>query len=83
MKKQISQAEADRQIQGGEVLGPGLWQDKEGGIHFSLPEMLSHIKLPDTPENRALLTRVIMDFVTSEHPEAEIIQQNITNVANN
>jgi hypothetical protein len=34
-------------------LGPGIWIDQNDNLHFSIPELLALVDLPDTPENRA------------------------------
>lgn len=38
---------------------PGIWEDTEGDHHFDVAAILSHLGIPDTPENRALATRVL------------------------
>lgn len=34
-------------------IAPGIWEDGDGHLHFSVPELLAMVDLPDTPEHRA------------------------------
>ena len=66
-----------------ERLGPGAWRDEEGAVHFDLVEILRYAGLPDCPENREILAKVICDFAADTHPGAEVIHVTTQNVANN
>ena len=78
MKREINRGEAAQQMDGAEILGPGAWKDKDGSIHFSVPDILAYVQLPDTPENRTTLEGVIRDFIAAAHPGAQVIEQKIT-----
>lgn len=59
--------------------GPGVWEDMDGGLHFSLPDILAHLKLPDTPENRAQFTEVLREMMAKVNPQAKIIERETEN----
>lgn len=59
---------------GGEYLGPGVWVDRHGMMHFSVPEILQHFGLPDTPEQREHATRELGDLLAEFAPDAQIIE---------
>jgi hypothetical protein len=40
------------------VLGPGVWEDADGGLHFAIPEILKFFGLPNTPENHKFVRDV-------------------------
>ena len=68
MKKLIlSQAEVLELLKGAEVIAPGVWKDHDGGLHFSLPDILEEMKMDDTPQNRATLTTEIIERAQAEH----------------
>jgi hypothetical protein len=58
---------------------PGIWEDIEGNIHWSIPDLLAHVGLPNTKENRArakeTLERMIAQHqgraIYREHPDPE------------
>lgn len=56
-------------------LAPGVWVDKEGGLHFSLPDILKDMNLPDTPENRAYVTTTLKEMLHKQTPRATIIER--------
>lgn len=49
---------ADQQ-QGHTRIAPGIWMDRDGDVHYSIPELLALVQLPDTPENRAVVAEMI------------------------
>ena len=52
----LTPQEARNLEHGGVTIAPGIWIDRQQGLHFSLPDILVHLGLPDTPEDRALAT---------------------------
>jgi hypothetical protein len=52
-RQSLTSTQVRQQQQGSMRLGPGAWVDREGALHFSVPEILAHLHLPDTPEGRA------------------------------
>jgi hypothetical protein len=32
-------------------IAPGIWQDADGNVHFSVPEMMKQSGIENTPEN--------------------------------
>jgi hypothetical protein len=57
----------------GERIAPGLWMDVNGAPHWSIPELLELVDLPDTPENRAALTEMLRDVTLMADPAATIV----------
>lgn len=74
-RRTITPAEAERQRQAGQRIGPGVWLDRQGDPHFSIPEILAHLGLPDTPADRQIAAKVIAELLAKHCPDARIIQQ--------
>ncbi len=51
VRRTVTPQEMDAQRKGGTVLAPGIWLDKDGDLHFSIPELLAVVELENTPEN--------------------------------
>jgi len=56
---------ADQQV-GAERLAPGVWRDRAGGIHFSIPELLAEFELEDTPENQRAVVAILLETIDGE-----------------
>ena len=67
------------QMAGAERLAPGVWLDREGYVHFSVPEILAHLGLPDTPDTRALVNRMAAETIAKVAPESVIVETEIEN----
>jgi hypothetical protein len=52
---------------------PGLWEDIDGNIHWSLPDVLKHIGVEDTPENRKEAMAAIQELVRNINPSAHLL----------
>jgi hypothetical protein len=74
-RQSLTRTKVARQQQGGEYLGPGVWVDRRGGLHFSVPEILKHLGIPDTPKDRELATRYITEMFREQCPAATVIEQ--------
>jgi len=59
----------------GRRIAPGIWQDVEGNPHFSIPELLALVGLPDTPEHHDRLKASLRELLASEMPEAKIVER--------
>ncbi len=44
-------------------IAPGIWEDKEDNVHWSIPELLALFKIPDTPENQAMVRHTVAQFM--------------------
>lgn len=55
------------------VIAPGIWIDRHQGVHFSIPDILQHLGLPDTPEDRLLATRAIDDMLAEVAPGTQVV----------
>jgi hypothetical protein len=58
-----------------ERLGPGIWIDQEGTPHWSIPELLAMVDLPDTPENRDAVKSMLRATMLKANPQATIIER--------
>jgi hypothetical protein len=65
---------ADQQ-RGSTRIAPGIWQDRDGAIHFSITELLAMVQLEDTPAHRAEVERMIRAQLAQYAPGIEIIRQ--------
>lgn len=55
-------------------LAAGVWEDTDGAVHFSVPELLAHLKVADTPENRTMLNDTICKLLREHWPAANIVE---------
>jgi hypothetical protein len=74
-RRKLSQAEIDAQRAGSSRLAPGAWVDKDGGLHYSVPELLELFGWPDTPENRRAVEEAILETVRKAAPDCKITFQ--------
>jgi hypothetical protein len=51
------------QLRGGRRIAPGVWVDRHGGAHFSIPELLEVLNVADTPENRERCMRLVEEIL--------------------
>jgi hypothetical protein len=49
-------------------LGPGVWVDTDGGLHFSAPEIMAHFGVPDTAENREACMQMMQELLAEQLP---------------
>lgn len=59
----------------GRQIAPGIWEDANGNPHFSLPDLLALVDLPDTLENRKRVTDMIRQMLQEQDPEVRIIER--------
>ena len=65
----LTEQEFDQKYrQGGRRLAPGFWVDRDGALHVSIPELLALADLPDTPEDRAAVQRIVDDIIVEHLP---------------
>jgi hypothetical protein len=57
LRRVVSQHEIDEQRRGSTRIAPGIWRDKDGDLHYSIPELLAMVDLDDTPANREQVVR--------------------------
>lgn len=55
----VTPREFSDQQQGHTRIAPGIWIDRDGDVHYSIPELLALVQLPDTPANRAQVAEMI------------------------
>lgn len=56
-------------------IAPGIWEDMDGNVHFSLPELLAFFELEDTPENRRIATENIRETIRKQNPDCTIVER--------
>lgn len=59
---------------GDKRLGPGVWTDDAGYLHFDVPTMLAAFALENTAANRAIVLAMIRDVVAEELPHCAIVE---------
>lgn len=74
-KRRLTPNQVRAQQVAGEYLGPGVWVDREGALHFSVPEILTHLGIPNTPANRDWLTTFMSETLRTDVPDATVIVQ--------
>lgn len=76
-RRQVGPHEQDHQRVGSTRIAPGVWVDRAGGLHFSLPELLALMNVEDTPANRAELEQYVRDVLAVECPDAKVVVQDV------
>ena len=56
-------------------LGPGIWEDMDGAVHFSLPEILAHMGVENTLKNQEQLREVVRVYLLKHSPAAKVIDR--------
>jgi hypothetical protein len=59
MIRKLTDAEIRDQRRGGTRVAAGIWLDRAGRIHVSIPELLELFDLANTPENRAAVDTIV------------------------
>lgn len=57
------------------IIAPGIWIDEDGHSHWSLPDLLAHVELEDTSENRLKVAAMLEDLIVKQNPEAQIVKR--------
>jgi hypothetical protein len=73
----MTRAQVRDQMAGAQQLAPGVWRDRAGYVHFSVPEILAHLGLPDTPATRDLVNRIAAETIARVAPDATIIENEL------
>ena len=59
-------------------LFPGCWEDGNGNQHFSLPEILDHLGIPDIPEEHEENMRLLQQALRDKLPPGSEISTRTT-----
>lgn len=59
---------------GSHRVAPGIWIDREGSLHVSVPELLVLFDIDDTPQNRAEVAAIVEQQLATSDPLATIIR---------
>lgn len=68
-RRTITPQERDRQLDGSRRIAPGIWEDAEGHVHWSVPEILAFFDLTDTVENREQVIKTLREVHREVHGE--------------
>ena len=74
-RRKLTPEEIADQHRGATRLGPGAWMDRDGGLHFSVPEILAHYGVRDTPAERARVQDMIAEMIRELYPETTVVIQ--------
>ena len=74
-RRKLTPEQIEDQQRGSTRLGPGVWVDRHGAMHVSVPELLAEFHLDDTPENRERVIRTVYEVFRQQAPEAKIVEQ--------
>jgi hypothetical protein len=55
-------------------IAPGVWEDQNGAMHISIPELLKFFNIADTPENRDQMVRVAHEVIRVKVPNCRIVE---------
>ena len=58
----------------------GLWVDKNGDPHFSIPDVLAEMGLPHTLENVAACREALEETIRSVRPDVQIVQRTLADL---
>jgi len=61
IRKKVTAEAFDAQRVGAQQVAPGIWIDRHGGVHWSVPELLALVDLEDTPANREAVVATVLD----------------------
>jgi hypothetical protein len=53
-------------------VGPGLYEDDDGVLHMSIPELLDAYGIADTPENREVMIAAAREVLANKFPDARV-----------
>lgn len=73
----ISEEERQQQLSGSTRIATGIWRDRDGCVHISVPELLELFDIADTPENRERCVQTVQQALLDEHPDAILIRQDL------
>lgn len=79
IQRTLTPAQAAEKLEGSRRLMPGVWLDREGYVHFSMPEILKELGLPDTPESRAFVNEQLSEMLGALSPDAVIVETELEN----
>lgn len=74
-RRRVGQPEQVYQRIGSRRLAPGFWEDAEGHLHVSVPELLAVFELEDTPENRRQVEEMVLEMFRQQLPAAQVVVQ--------
>lgn len=64
---------SDKRNQIKKLMAPGIWKDQTGKVHLSIPDLLHHVRLEDTPENREEAKAMFVEIMKKEMPNTPIL----------
>ncbi len=52
------------------IIAPGIWQDGDGNVHWSIPGLLAVADIEDTPANRLAVMQIVKDVIRKRNLRA-------------
>lgn len=74
-RRLITSREVQRQQADSTPVAPGIWLEANGDVHFSIPDLLALVGLPDTFENREAVVAIAEEVV--REAGAALIRQDV------
>jgi hypothetical protein len=71
--RQLSAAEIADQQRDAVRLGPGVWRDRDGCLHWSIPELLAEFGLADTPAHRTAVLGIL--HAIADDARVDVVRQ--------
>lgn len=73
MKQTMTPAQIRELVAFGEKIAPGIWSDRNGFLHFSVPDLLFHFGWPDDAHHRTLAIETIKRVCEEQFPGKPIV----------
>lgn len=73
--RRLSPEEIAEQRRGSTRIAPGIWADKNGALHFSVPELLALFGWEDTPATRDEVRAILHQIIREQFPGTPITDQ--------
>jgi hypothetical protein len=74
-RRTLTPEEIADQRRGSTRIAPGIWVDRDGGLHVSVPELLELFGWDDTPTNRAEVEHIVAEELRRANPDATLVYQ--------
>lgn len=70
----LTDAELADMRRGARRLAPGIWVDRNGFVHFSIPELLAVFGWPDDEQHRVMAEEAIRSVCAEQCPGMPIVK---------
>jgi hypothetical protein len=73
----ISHEQHLEQLEGATPIASGIWLDRAGDVHFSIPELLELFEIADTPANQEICREIVEAVIRNHDPRIPIVRQEL------